>query len=77
MLMSKTLYSIVWIGRFNPKGEKLNSTKLTCNTIFGKLLWHFNWEPLLPVGRETAKFEKYNTEMMTYLISVLLYEVPQ
>ena len=45
ILISVTLYSIVWIGRFNLLGETWNSTQLTRNTIIRDQLWHFNWEP--------------------------------
>ncbi len=50
MMISETLYAIVWIGRFNPLGEIWNSAQLTRNTIMRDRLWNFNWEPLIPPG---------------------------
>ena len=45
ILISKALYSIVWIGRFNPSlGETWNSAHLKHNTIVRDQLWHFNTE---------------------------------
>ena len=54
MLMSERLYAIFWIGRFNPRGEKWNSTQLTRNTIIGNLLWHFNWAVIHPQFRRVV-----------------------
>ena len=45
MLISVTLYSIVWIGLFHPLGEIWNSTRLMRNTIVKDQLGYFNWEP--------------------------------
>ncbi len=44
MLISRNLYTIFWMGFFNPLGEKLNSAQWTRNTIVKDQLWRFNWE---------------------------------
>jgi hypothetical protein len=45
MLISVTLYSIVWISLFHPLGETWNSTRLMRSTIVRNQLGLFNWEP--------------------------------
>jgi hypothetical protein len=45
MLITETLYSIVWIGPFHPLDETWNSTLLTRNAIVRDQLKHFNREP--------------------------------
>jgi hypothetical protein len=44
MQISDTLYAIVWIGCFNPLGEKWNSIQLMHHAIIRDQLWLFNWE---------------------------------
>ena len=45
ILISVTLYPIVWTRLFHPFGETWNLTQLSRNTNLGDQLGHFNWEP--------------------------------
>jgi hypothetical protein len=71
MLISETLYSIVWIGPFHPLDETWNSTRITRNAIVRDQIEHFNREPWT-LNRSTYAIEYCMLLNIFYLYEILI-----